>query len=269
MSESQVIKGVNSLQTVESIKKDLKNLGLKEGMTIIVHSSLSSLGWVCGGAVSVIQALMDVVTMSGNIIMPTQSSNYSDPKYWGNPPVPKEWWEGIRDNMPAYEEEITPSIGVGVVCEVFRNYPEVKRSSHPQVSFAAWGKDRDYILKNQPLNYALGENSPLEKIYKLDGHVLLIGVDYTSNTSFHLSEYYKVNNEIYKDGAPIMIDGKRAWVEFEEIEMDEDIFNDIGNDFEKEYKINEAYVGNANTKLFKQRQAVNFAKEWFLKSEIK
>ncbi len=56
----------------------------------MVHSSLSRIGWVTGGAVALIQALMDLITKKGNIMMPAYSSDYSDPTYWSNPPVPKE-----------------------------------------------------------------------------------------------------------------------------------------------------------------------------------
>ncbi|MES9673280.1 AAC(3) family N-acetyltransferase, partial [Bacillus pseudomycoides] len=57
--------------TIETITNDLKRLGLKKGMTVIVHSSLSSIGWASGGAVAVVEALMNVITKEGTIIMPT------------------------------------------------------------------------------------------------------------------------------------------------------------------------------------------------------
>lgn len=89
MSELDTILRSNSLITKESLVKDFILLGLNKGMTVIVHSSLSSIGWVCGGAVSIIQALMDVITPEGTIIMPTHSSDLSDPSQWGNLPVPQ------------------------------------------------------------------------------------------------------------------------------------------------------------------------------------
>lgn len=64
--------------TIETITNDLKALGIEKGITVIVHSSLSSIGWISGGAVAVVEALMKVVTEEGTIIMPTQSSDLSD-----------------------------------------------------------------------------------------------------------------------------------------------------------------------------------------------
>ena len=45
--------------------EDLQALGLREDTIVLVHSSLSSLGWVAGGPVAVIQALLDVVVGVG------------------------------------------------------------------------------------------------------------------------------------------------------------------------------------------------------------
>lgn len=102
MREENVIRNTDMPRTRQSISKDLGRLGLQQGMTVIVHSSLSALGWVNGGAVTVIQALMDVMTESGTIVMPTHSGDYSDPALWGNPPVPEEWCTIIRETMPAF-----------------------------------------------------------------------------------------------------------------------------------------------------------------------
>lgn len=86
MSEAKVILNTPSPRTRRSLAADLHQLGLAPEMTVLVHSSLSSLGWVCGGPVTVVQALMDTVTPAGTLVMPTHSSDYSDPAQWQAPP---------------------------------------------------------------------------------------------------------------------------------------------------------------------------------------
>src|SRR5213082_1002062 len=81
---------------IPSLLADFTALGVTPGMTLLVHSSLSALGWVCGGPVAVVRALLDVLTPSGTLVMPAHSANLSDPAQWENPPVPSEWVPVIR-----------------------------------------------------------------------------------------------------------------------------------------------------------------------------
>lgn len=262
MSEAEIIKNTNSPRTRQSISVDFQRLGLMRGMTIIVHSSLSSLGWVNGGAVTVIQALMDVITPSGTIVMPTHSGEYSDPALWGNPPVPEDWCPIIRETMPAFEPQITPTRGMGIIPEVFRQWPGAVRSAHPAHSFAAWGKSANQIIANQPLDFPMGEQSPLSHLYDLDGFVVLLGVGFENNTSFHLAEYRSNKRTLCEAGAPIIHNGQRVWNTYEDIEFETEQFERIGQDFVQTGQVVNGLVGSAKTKLFNVRQGVDFALEW-------
>jgi aminoglycoside 3-N-acetyltransferase len=264
MSEEHTIRFVSAPSTVESLAADLHRLGLEAGITVIVHSSLSSLGWVCGGPVAVVQGLMEVVTPAGTLVMPTHSTDLSDPAQWQAPPVPSEWWQVIRDTMPAYDPRITPTRGMGRIVETFRTWPGVSRSMHPSFSFAAWGKHAQRVLEAQSLDYPLGERSPLARLYDLDGQVLLLGVGYDSNTTFHLAEYRVPGPRKCRQGAPIIEDGRRVWREYDDIALDTDSFVELGAAFEQRGYTIAGKVGSAEARLFSVRAAVEFAREWLL-----
>jgi len=265
MSEYDAIEKIGSKpNTIGSLIDDFKILGLKPGMTVIVHSSLSSLGWVCGGAQSVLLALESVLTKEGTLVMPAHSGDLSDPKNWQHPPVPESWWETIRNEMPCFGKDITPTRGIGILPEVFRSQDSVLRSSHPQLSFSAWGKNREYIVQDNHYDYAQNRLSPLGRIYELDGYVLLIGVDHENNTSLHLAEYiadYKTK-KIVSNGMPVIEDGIKKWKEFEDIDISSDDFAEIGREFEKTHEIITGKAGMAECRLIKQRAIVDFAVRW-------
>lgn len=267
MSESEVINQTSQGPiTIEDLKRDLAALGVKPGMALMVHSSLSSIGWVSGGPVAVIQALEAVLGPQGTLVMPTHSGDLSDPGEWSNPPVPEDWQETIRLTMPAYDPGLTPTRGVGRIPETFRNQTGVLRSSHPIVSCAAWGKLAAEITGDHELEFGLGENSPIGKLYENQGWILLIGVGHETNTSLHLAEYrarYPGKREI-EQGAPILVDGKRRWVIFREIEEHSEVdFEAIGAAYQKEAgTILNGKIGQAETQLIPQRELIDFAVHW-------
>jgi aminoglycoside 3-N-acetyltransferase len=263
MSELEVILRTSSPRTRSGLATDLCQLGLTPGMIVLVHASLSSLGWVCGGSVTVVQALMDVLTTTGTLVMPTHSRDYSDPAEWEDPPVPSEWWSIIRETMPAFDARVTPSFGVGRIAETFRTWPDVLRSSHPTVSFAAWGQHADIIVENHSLDNSLGEGSPLARLYDLNAWVLLLGVAYDQNTCFHLAEYRTVGATQVLKGAPILEGEQRKWKQYSDIEFDTDCFVEIGAAFEQANHVKASQVGDAHTKLFPLRCAVDFVVEQY------
>lgn len=267
MKEKEIIDKTKEPVTKKLLVNDLKELKLK-GEVVIVHSALSKLGWVCGGAVALVEALQKVITAEGTLIMPAHSGDYSEPKYWSNPPVPKAWYQTIREEMPAYKPEVTPTRGLGVTPEIFRKFPDVLRSDHPCLSFSAWGKEAETITANHKLDYALGENSPLASIYEKEGKILLIGVGHDSNTSLHLAEYRADHDlKIKIFGSSIIKNGKNIWAKYQDIEFNDDLFPAIGKEYESEYKFSRAQIGLTEAKLFDQKEIVDFAVNWLEKRE--
>ncbi|GGE47410.1 AAC(3) family N-acetyltransferase [Pullulanibacillus camelliae] len=264
MSEADLIKQMQIPVTKRSLVRDLRQLGLESGMTVIVHSSLKSIGWICGGEVAVVQALLDVLTEKGTLVMPTHSANLSDPKHWENPAVPEQWQRTIKEEMPAYDPKVTPTFFMGRIVEVFRCFPGVIRSDHPTESFAAWGHRKSEIIAHHSLDFGLGEASPLARLYDLEAKVLLIGVGYENNTSMHLAEY-RAGGTITENASPIFINDQREWTTYKDLDYQDEYFEEIGARFEKKHPVNNGKIGQAHAKLIDQRALVDFTTEWFKK----
>jgi aminoglycoside 3-N-acetyltransferase len=253
--------------TVHSLAGQLRTLGVREGQILLVHSSLRALGWTCGGIQAVIMSLMEAVGPTGTIVMPAHSGDYSDPGLWENPPVPEPWQEYIRETMPAWRADLSPTRGVGSIPEVFRSMTGVKRSEHPQVSFSAYGPQADFITSGHRLDSDLGEGSPLARLYELDAGILLLGTGYDTCTSLHLAEHRASwpGKCTVRQGAPIMKDGKRQWVWFDCVDTDTDDFAACGADFQRDRPeaIAPGLVGLAECRLVSLRTLVDYAVPWF------
>lgn len=265
MSESTIIEKTSQPATIGSIADDLSRLGVEEGSLLLVHSSLSSLGWVSGGAVAVVEALRKVVGPTGTLVMPTYSAHLSDPAFWENPPVPESWWPIIRETMPPYDSQTTPTTAMGAIAELFRTLPDSVRGNHPLFSLTACGPLAEEIVHPHTLEAGFGEQAPVGRIYQCGGQVLLLGVNHDRNTSLHLAEHRAFGGTAgtVQNGTPILVDGQRQWGEFEQLDIDLD-FVQLGERIRTTTNIvKDGKVALANSQLMSQRDLVDFAvQEW-------
>jgi aminoglycoside 3-N-acetyltransferase len=264
MSDTNAIAQAEYPRTTQSLAEQLHGCGLRPGQTVLVHMAMSRLGWVIGGAEAVVRAFLAVLGPEGTLMMPTHTTNNTDPAEWQHPPIPQDWWQLVRDHTPAFNPATTPTREMGAVPELFRSWPGAMRSSHPVTSFAALGPNAEYLTRDHVLEEDTGVRSPVGRLYELDGHVLLLGVTHWNNTSLHLAEAranYRGKRNI-RSASAMMVDGARQWVEYETLQTYSDDFGEIGQAFDAAHQVEVNQIAKAEVRFFKQRALVDFAAAW-------
>lgn len=151
------------------LERALRAVGVRRGMLLMTHSSLSAYGYVEGGATTIVAALRRVLGAAGTLAMPTHTVSH-----FGRPP---------------YRARSTPST-VGAVTEAFRQMPGVRRSPHPTHSVAACGPLADVLLAGHT-----GSLAPLARagvwghFIEHDGWVLMLA-PLRKNTLLHAAELW-------------------------------------------------------------------------------
>lgn len=150
----------------EKMAQELKTLGIKSDDTVLMHSSLSSLGYVEGGADTVIDTMLSVL-YDGTLLVPALS------------------FASVNATSPIFDANNTPSC-VGEISEAFRKRDGVMRSMHPTHSICAIGKYAEELLSGHiDTDTPVGERSPLALLPKYDGKILMLGCGLRPNTSMH------------------------------------------------------------------------------------
>jgi aminoglycoside 3-N-acetyltransferase len=152
---------------------------------------------------------------------------------------------------------------MGALAEHVRTAPGARRSAHPQTSFAALGPAAGRITGGHAAGCHLGEHSPLARLYETGADILLLGVGYESCTAFHLAEYR------YTDVPPtrryrcvIEQDGRPAWWSYQDVDLDDGDFSELGEALERSRPVRTGRVGAAEARLIPLRTAVDFAVDW-------
>ena len=138
--------------TQSEIEQEIKQLGLGTGDIVLLHSSLSSLGKVEGGAETVVEAFLHVIGSGGTLVVPIFGA-------------------------------------LGIITQVVRAHPKAIKSVHPVAAVAAIGSKAEEICADHwKAELAHAEETPYTRIAALGGYVLLLGVDQDRNTTLHTVE---------------------------------------------------------------------------------
>jgi aminoglycoside 3-N-acetyltransferase len=149
--------------------EQLKSIGIKPGMSLMVHSSLKKIGKVEGGANTIIDSLLEVLGPEGTLMMSTVSGN-------------------VNPGQTVFHPDYTQST-VGLLSNIFRKRDNVLRSLHPIHSITAYGPKAKFFTDGHfEANTPWSPDSPYGKIMRNDGFILFLGVNFECNTCLHALE---------------------------------------------------------------------------------
>ncbi|MFK0525262.1 AAC(3) family N-acetyltransferase [Paenibacillus illinoisensis] len=189
------------MHTQQSLLDQLQQLGIDGRGTLLVHSSMKSMGEVEGGADTVLDAFTDYMK-DGLLVLPTHT------------------WSTINASNPMFHVESSPCC-VGILPELFRKRPGVVRSWHPTHSVAAIGTDAVAFTKDDHLyDTPCARGSAWGKLLDRKATILLVGVDLKRNTFIHgveewvdipgrLTDEHEQLYTVLPDGTEISVPSRR------------------------------------------------------------
>ncbi|HET9169029.1 MAG TPA: AAC(3) family N-acetyltransferase [Actinospica sp.] len=242
------------------LRRELARLGLRRGMTVLVHCSMRNVGWVEGGAETLRDALLDVIgERRGTLVVPAQTAanSESSPEYRAAVAgLDAARLAAHRAAIRGFDPVTSPSEGMGALAESVRVHPRAHRSPHPIASFAAVGEYAADVCAEHPPECLLGPQSPLALLARLDARVLLLGVGFDKCTAFHLGEARAL--PVWRSYRCKIGD---AWVDFKGLAYQDSDFAELGARFEHAHSsdVLRSTVGSATARLFPLALAADFA----------
>lgn len=253
------------------LRADFQSLGLSSGDTVMLHSSFKSIigndDFVLGGPNSLIQALLDVLTPSGTVMMYVGWQEFP----YDLAELPEEIEQQYYAEHPPFELATARAKREhGILAEFLRTWPGARRSQHPEASMSAVGASAEWITKDHPMRYGYGLGSPLAKLCEIGGKVLLLGAPLNATTLLHHAEDLAdlPDKRIFRYRCPIVKDGQTVWLDMEDYETGDKVidadytFSQIMGDYLKTGVVKSGVVGHAQSYLFDASSVVTFAVEW-------
>jgi aminoglycoside 3-N-acetyltransferase len=180
-------RAVRELQPVRrsDLVAGVRELGLPEGSLALVHASLSSLGWVVGGAETVVRALLEILGPAGTLAAVAS---------WDDIPFrldrwPPAWRRAYREEMPGFDPELSEANReYGRLPERLRTWPGARKSPHPDQRVVAVGRLAGWLTATHPLDDNFGSGTPFARVVDAGGYVLMLGAPLRSLTLLHHAE---------------------------------------------------------------------------------
>lgn len=189
------------MYTKDDLLEQLKDMKIDGKGTLLVHSSMKSIGKVDGGGDTVLDAFSEYMK-EGLLVFPTHTWSYID-----------------KDN-PKYFVDKSQSC-VGILTELFRKRSGVVRSLHPTHSVAALGRDaKDFVAGDEQWDTPCARDSAWGKLLDRKAQIMLLGVDLRRNTFIHgveewadipgrISDGHEQLYTVLSDGTEISVPSRR------------------------------------------------------------
>jgi len=212
----------------------LRDLGVRPGGVLLVHSSFRSVRPVEGGPEGLIAALSDALGPAGTLAMPSATG----------------------DDDAAFDPATTDNRDdLGVVADLFWRMPGVIRSPHFD-AVAARGPKAAWITGGPFVLPPAAPDSAIDRIREAGGQVLLLGVTQHANTMLHLAELI--------GGAPYRsdfhyVDGQGREIHYGENDSCCEKFELADDWLRAEGLMREGMVGHAEARLMEAEDIVRIA----------
>ncbi len=170
MTANDRLSVIHSNPVSESLRADLRALGVTPGAVLIVHASLKSIGPIPGGPEALLDLFDEALGDTGLLAMPVFTYSFVG-----------------SDTCPPFDPAASLS-RTGALTDVFRRRPGAVRSLHPTHAVAARGRDAAALVAGHERLAALGADSPFHRMAERGARVLLIGCGFTSLSLIHVGE---------------------------------------------------------------------------------
>jgi aminoglycoside 3-N-acetyltransferase len=254
------------------LRRDFVDLGVTPGQTVMLHVSVRAIGWIVGGPDVVLDALLDMLTPEGTLMMYVAWEDRTDD--W--PAWSAERQAAYRAECPAFDPATSRAHRPwSILGEYLRTRPGACRSANPSASMVAMGARAQWLTADHPLDYGYGPGSPLARLCEIGGQVLQVGVPPETVTLLHYSEHMAEvpGKRIVRHQVPILKDGRRTWIEIEEfdtsdgiVDWPEDYFGVIVNEHLAAGRARTGCVGAARAHLFDAANLHRHAVGWMERS---
>lgn len=250
-----------------SLVADFRRLGVRPGDVVMLHASVRSVGPIIGGPDQIHLALEDAVTSAGTVLMYVSCPRFYDEVGRGN--LRPEEEERVLAELPPFDPLTARAAqDHGILAEFFRTWPGTAVNHHV-ARFAVRGRRADYLLSEQPWDFAFGRGSILDRFVELDGRIALVGSDHDNVSFLHYVEHVAdlPGRRICRFRVPTPGPGGTVWRDMQEVDTNlaherwpDGFFARIVTAFLRDAGLGGSRVGDATSYLIRARPLLSFAR---------
>ena len=240
-----------SVLTSKSIEQSLRRLGVRSGGVLLVHSSMSSLGYVLHGVDALLAGLRGALGPEGTLLVPAFTGEFTDPSCWQDPVLPPSLWNEVRESMPLFDRARTLPRMMGSLSIAMLLDPAARRSDHPLASFIALGPAAEDLCAEQDLFDPFGARGPLGRARAAGGQVVLLGVDQRKNSVLMHAHVMTDAPQVRQNKGPFLasVGGERRWITPSRFVECSEGYANLENDLVSSGLVRVARIGDSDCRL--------------------